>query len=199
MRNDVEIRSLREAPNYNEETREVSGYAIVWDVESRIMWDGEEFVEVIARGAIAEDDLKRYDVKALFNHGRDYLLARSVNGQGTLNLIIDEVGLRFSFVTPNTTWGNDVLELIKRGDLRGCSFAFTVNNGDVEYSRKKDGLCLRTIKRIAELHDVSVVVDPAYLQTTVSARSWEATPAFVDTASHEERKKYIKSILNNNL
>lgn len=199
MNKNIEIRSLRETPNYNEETREVSGYAIVWDVESRIMWDGEEFVEVISRGAITEDDLAKSDVKALFNHRHDYLLARSVNGQGTLGLTIDEVGLRFSFIAPETTWGNDVLELIKRGDLRGCSFAFVVNPGDVEYTRRKDGMCLRVINKIADLHDVSVVVDPAYLQTTVSARSWEAASASVDTASHEERKKYIKSILNNNL
>ena len=199
MSKNIEIRSLRETPNYNEETREVSGYAIVWDVESRIMWDGEEFVEVISRGALTDGDLTKFDVKALFNHNRDYLLARSVNGQGTLGLTIDEVGLRFSFAVPDTTWGKDVLELIKRGDLRGCSFAFVVNRGDVEYTRREDGMCLRIINKIAELHDVSVVVEPAYLQTTVSARSWEASPAFVDTASHEERKKYIKSILNNNL
>ena len=183
MSKNIEIRSLREMPNYNEETREVSGYAIVWGVESRIMWDGEEFVEIIARGAITEDDITKFDVKALFNHKSDYLLARSVNGQGTLNLTIDEVGLRFSFVTPDTTWGKDVLELIKRGDLRGCSFAFVVNRGDVEYTRREDGMCLRVINKIAELHDVSVVVEPAYLQTTVSARSWEAAPASVDTAS----------------
>lgn len=186
----IEIRSLAEAPSVENDSRVIRGYAIVWDVESRILWDGEEFVEVIAKGAVTEELLKRSDVKALYNHKHDYLLARSVNGAGSLSLTIDEHGLAFAFEAPDTTWGNDVLALVRRGDLQGCSFAFTVDSRNVSYSRREDGMPLRRIERIAELYDVSVVVDPAYTQTSVSARCW--APSTGTTAA--ERTEFLKTL-----
>lgn len=186
----IEIRSLSEVPCVDNDSRIIRGYAIVWDVESRVLWDGEEFVEVIARGAVTEELLKRSDVKALYNHKHDYLLARSVNGAGSLALTIDEHGLAFAFETPDTTWGNDVLALVRRGDLQGCSFAFTVDSHSVAYSRREDGMPLRRIERIAELYDVSVVVDPAYTQTSVSARCWASSTG--TTAA--ERTEFLKTL-----
>ena len=187
----IEIRSLAEVPSVESDSRVIRGYAIVWDVESRILWDGEEFVEVIAKGAVTEELLKRSDVKALYNHKHDYLLARSVNGVGSLALTIDDHGLAFAFEAPDTACGNDVLVLVKRGDLQGCSFAFTVDGRSVTYSRREDGMPLRRIERIAELYDVSVVVDPAYTQTSVSARCWAPQPTGTTSA---ERTEFLKTL-----
>lgn len=187
----IEIRSLSEVPSVESGSRVIRGYAIVWDAESRVLWDGEEFVEVIARGAVTEELLKRSDVKALYNHKHDYLLARSVNGTGSLALTIDEHGLAFAFDAPDTTWGNDVLALVRRGDLRGCSFAFTVDSRSVTYSRREDGMPLRRIERIAELYDVSVVVEPAYTQTSVNARCWVPQPTGTTSA---ERADFLKTL-----
>ena len=186
----IEIRSLSEVPSVDNNSGIIRGYAIVWDVESRVLWDGEEFVEVIAKGAVTEELLKRSDVTALYNHNRDYLLARSVNGVGSLSLTIDEHGLAFAFEAPETAWGNDVLALVRRGDLRGCSFAFVVDGRSVTYSRREDGMPLRRIERIAELYDVSVVVTPAYTQTSVSARCW--APSTGTTAA--ERTEFLKTL-----
>ena len=173
MSKNIEIRTISSAPSYSE-GRTISGYAIVFGVESRVLpsWDGS-FIEVIERGAVSDELLRTSDVKALFNHDRNYLLARNVNGEGTLRLSVDDHGLRFEFDAPETTVGNDVLELVKRGDLRGCSFAFTVNEEDVKYTRDGD-IKKRTIHKLSGLYDVSVVVDPAYTQTSVDARSFDA-------------------------
>lgn len=171
----IEIRTNAVAPVAGE-GRTISGYAIVFGVESRVLpsWDGE-FVEIIDRSAVSEELLAQSDVKALFNHVNSMLLARSVNGVGTLSLDIDDHGLRFEFEAPNTSLGNDVLELVKRGDLQGCSFAFTAEESDIEYSRDGDRR-LRRVKKLSGLYDVSVVVDPAYTQTSVDARSFEPLP-----------------------
>lgn len=169
----IEIRSVAEPPVAGE-GRTISGYAIVFGVESRVLWDWEgDFVEIIERGAIDEELLNSSDVTALFNHDRNQLLARSANGAGTLKLSLDDHGLRFEFEAPHTTLGNDILELVRRGDLKGCSFAFTAAAEDVEYSKEHDKR-LRTVKRINALYDVSVVVNPAYTQTSVDARSFES-------------------------
>ena len=173
--NNYEIRSVAEQPVVGE-GRTISGYAIVWDVESRVLWDFDgDFIEVIERGAVDDALIASSDVKALYNHSDNQLLARSVNGSGTLRLSIDDHGLRFEFDAPNTSLGNDVLELVRRGDLRGCSFAFRTDNENVSYSHR-DGVRLRRVKRLLALYDVSVVVEPAYTQTSVDARSWDALP-----------------------
>lgn len=169
-----EIRTLAQPPMVTE-GRTIAGYAIVWDVESRVLWNYDgEFVEIISRGAVDEALLGRSDVKALYNHHADALLARWTNGEGTLRLSVDEHGLRYEFDAPETTTGNDVLELVRRGDLKGSSFAFRANSEDVDYSTTEDGRKLRTVRKLSGLYDVSVVVDPAYTQTSVSARSFEA-------------------------
>lgn len=175
MNKKVEIRTIGEAPVVGE-GRTISGYAIVFDVESRVLasWDGD-FVEVIERGAVDEELLANSDVKALFNHVNSMLLARSVNGNGTLKLQVDEHGLRFEFEAPNTSLGNDVLELVRRGDLQGCSFAFTADEENIKYSRDGDRR-LRRVRKLSGLYDVSVVVDPAYTQTSVDARAFDPEP-----------------------
>lgn len=191
----VEIRSVGEIPVAGE-GRTISGYAVVFGVESRVLWDWDgEFVEIIERGAIDEALINSSDVKALFNHDRDALLARSTNGEGTLKLTLDDHGLRFEFEAPETTAGNDVLELVRRGDLKGCSFAFTAEAENIEYS-KNGAERLRRVKKLSGLYDVSVVVDPAYTQTSVDARSFEPQE---DPKPAEEEEKREENIMSQEL
>lgn len=170
-----EIRTVAQPPQWDEESRKLSGYAIVYDVESRVLWDfcGGEFVETIDRNAVSQELLATSDVKALFNHIESMLLARSVNGKGSLSLTSDEHGLRFEFEVPSTSLGNDVAELVRRGDLQGCSFAFAANESDIVYTTRADGTRHRRVMKISRLADVSIVVDPAYTQTSVSLRSFD--------------------------
>lgn len=191
MNKKVEIRTFAEAPVAGE-GRTISGYAIVFDVESRVLpsWDGD-FVEIIERGAVDEALIAQSDVKALYNHVNSMLLARSVNGNGTLKLSVDDHGLRFEFEAPNTSHGNDVLELVKRGDLQGCSFAFTADEENIKYSREGDRR-LRRVRKLSGLYDVSVVVEPAYTQTSVDARAFDPDPEPVTGRSLAKCREIIQ-------
>jgi HK97 family phage prohead protease len=136
-------------------------------------WGGE-FVETIERTAVTQELIDNADVKCLFNHNREALLARSNKGQGTLKLTLDEVGLRYEFEAPNTIDGDKVLELVRRGDIVGSSFAFSCSGEDAcRYYEDADGMLHRVVSRITGLYDVSPVIDPAYTETSVEARSWE--------------------------
>jgi phage head maturation protease len=80
---------------------------------------------------------------------------------------------------PNTNNANDALELMKRGDITGMSFAFEDDWEDTEngvsYERTAethDGkeVWIRHVKRITGLYDVAIVTHPAYQQTSVATR-----------------------------
>lgn len=161
----VEVRAGEDG----KESRTITGYAMVFESESLDMG----FTEVIRRGAITEELINNSDVIACWMHNPSWMLARSVNGVGTLKLELDDTGLKYTFEAPNTSTGNDVLELIKRGDVKGSSFAFVVAPEGDEWIDRGDGNYIRYINHIAGLYDVSPVVNPAYEGTSVSARSKE--------------------------
>lgn len=187
---EMEIRSFQEQPTATAESRRIEGYALVWGVRSRVIRKrGQRFVEIIEKGAITEELLQRSDVKCVFNHDPEALLARYNRGEGTLKLTLDEVGLHYSFDAPNTVDGDKVLELVRRGDLGGSSFMFATN-GDkgVRYYRE-NGELMRSVDEIALLADVSPVIDPAYTQTSVEARSWEAPEEKIEEPEKTEQRE----------
>ncbi len=160
---DVELRArtieVRAAEN---DGRTVEGYAALYDNTTDMGWYNER----VAPGAFDGSDMK--EVRALFNHNPDHVLA-SVRG-GTLNLEIDERGLKFRFSLPNTAIGNDLVEMVSRGDVSQCSFAFRVEEQEWKVS-DDDGPDLRSITKIGDVYDVSLVTYPAYPDTSVALRS----------------------------
>jgi len=161
------------AANDEGESRKVRGYAAKFNTFSQFLRDGgRRFRETILPGAFDGADIS--DVRALFNHDSNRVLARMKGGEGTLATGIDEVGLWYEFDAPNTTTGNDLLESVRRGDIDQSSFAFTVAPGGDTWERDEDGATFtRTISRIAALFDVSPVTEPAYADTSVAVRSLE--------------------------
>lgn len=152
--------------------RTVFGYAARFSVLSRNLGGPRDpWYEEILPGAFPP--LERQDVRALFNHDKNGVLARSKNGKGTLRLSIDGIGLRYEFTAPETTLGNDLLESLKRGDIDGASFAFTVQD---DRWTKRDGKRIRQIVKIAELHDISVVTEGAYDAASAAARHAPGRP-----------------------
>lgn len=133
------------------------------------------FREKIVPGAFEECDLA--DVIMCFNHNVDAILARTISG--TLYLEVDDIGLRFSFEAPNTSLGNDMLELVRRGDISKCSFRFGVAQDEWVYANEQNGLEVdeRTIFRFSRVVDVSLVVFPAYQDTEASVRHLEERKA----------------------
>lgn len=174
----MEIRSFSEEramPTVIENTRTIEGYAIVFNKESRVMFDVQKkrfFVEVIKRGAVTDDDIKGWDIKALMEHDKSRLLARSFNGSGTLQLSVDDYGVKYRFDAPNTVEGDNALEMIRRRDIFGSSFAYVADEKvNVSYTKRNDGILFREVKKLNRMFDVSPVSDPAYFGTDVNVRS----------------------------
>ena len=160
------------APAEGEEAaakRTVSGYAAVFNSPSEDIG----FIEIIEPGAF-RDAIPTSDIRALFNHDPNLILARTASG--TLKVSEDAKGLRYEFEIPETTFGNDFRIMLQRGDVSQSSFSFTVKeqawetkkmeNGDTQYTRR--------VKKVERLYDVSPVTYPAYPDTEVALRSLEA-------------------------
>lgn len=185
-----EVRSIQQAPTTESDSRRISGYAVVWNSPSRVLRDkGVAFIETIERGAITDELLAKSDVKCLFNHNKESLLARSNKGEGTLSLELDEVGLRYAFDAPHTVDGDKVLELVRRGDIAGSSFKFATIGGTGVRYYKEAGVLHRAVDRVDYLGDVSPVIDPAYTETSVEARSWEAPEDKIEEPEKTEQRE----------
>lgn len=159
-----------------EEGREIVGMPIVYGVPTTIrdFW-GEEFIEVIAPGALDKTDLR--DVRLFVNHDAGSVaLARSKNGNGTMSLTPTPEGLtiRAKLDTENNPEAAALYSAVQRGDMDGMSFAFRVEAD--EWTGLDTDVPTRTIKAISIVHEVSVVNFPAYKATSVSARAEGGSP-----------------------
>lgn len=141
----------------------LEGYAAVFGRWSSKIYG--IFKEKIRAGAFAKT-IREGDIRALFNHDPSFVLGRNKND--TLELKEDKKGLWFRVQLPDTSYAQDVYELVKRGDVTQNSFGFrTVKD---EWN---DAMTERELIE-AELQDVSPVTYPAYPQTKVSARAEQA-------------------------
>lgn len=169
---------VREAAGGEAESRTIAGYAILFDVESDPLWEDNtsEAREIIDSGAITQELLDASDIKFTMYHNRQAILARSNKGVGTLSYAIDAKGVSFEFEAPRTARGDEALELVRRGDLTGCSFAFTTYYFDPEFvscetDKVGDKVVDRyRVKKITGVYDFTLAADPAYSSTSVEAR-----------------------------
>lgn len=191
---------LREPQEGQTESRTVEGTPIVFGVRSVNLtpWsDTREVYEVLEPGCITNELLMRSDVILNLNHSNMVpdVLGRCRNGKGTLSLELreDKVGCRCDL--PHTNNANDTLELMRRGDITGMSFAFEDDWQDsengVSYERTSethDGkeVWLRHVKRITGLYDVAIVTHPAYQQTSVGTREQSES---INAAIDEQLKR----------
>ena len=147
----------------------IRGRAIVYNSRSK---DLGGFPVIISHGAfdhILARQRPKLDVVALWNHDASQLLGRTTSG--TLRLIPDDRGVAFELDPPDTTLGRDLMTLCRRGDIAGCSFAFTVSDAGQRLDHDDEGKPVRYIERADGLFDVSLVTNPAYGATAVSVRS----------------------------
>lgn len=160
----AEFRALDDADTYT-----VEGYATTFDKPYVLMSDAAyEFREVIDRRAFEKCDMS--DVIMQYDHeGR--VFARNRNR--TLDLGIDENGLKIRARLGGTEIGRQLYEEIKGGYTDKMSFAFTVSDQkrDIELIDGRT-VVTRRITGIRKLYDVSAVSMPANESTTISARSW---------------------------
>lgn len=175
---------VREQEDGGTESRTVVGTPIVFGVRSVNLTpynDEREVYEVLEPGCISNDLLMRSDVVFNLNHSNMVpdVLGRFRNGKGTLSLELNENNITCSCDLPRTNNANDALELMRRGDITGMSFAFEDDREDTEngvsYERTPEThngkeVWLRHVKRITGLYDVAIVTHPAYEQTSVYTR-----------------------------
>jgi HK97 family phage prohead protease len=162
----------------------IVGYAAKFGVLSLDLGDFVERIDPGAFGIVAERRGRRkpLETRALWNHDANYPLARY---PGTLSLKVDEVGLRYEFPVPDTSYGRDIAANIRAGIVRGSSFSFTVPSGGDEWS-VEDGRSVRLIRSIDSLLDVSPTTFPAYPDTDVKVaqRSYDAFVRQRDAEAH---------------
>lgn len=176
---------LREPQEGQQESREIEGRPIVFGVRSvnLIPWSSTRKVyEILEPGCISRELLAKSDVILNLNHSNmvpDVLGRFRNSDKDTLSLVLrgDGVGCRCDL--PKTNNANDALELMKRGDITGMSFAFEDDWEDsengVSYEKTNDiedgkEVWLRHVKKITALYDVAIVTHPAYEQTSVGLR-----------------------------
>ena len=188
MNKQLEVRSLGNLELRQEgDSRRIEGRAIVFDSPSVDMG----FTEIIKRGAITQELIDSSDIFLNFNHDDNRILGRSNCGKGSLNVELREDCVYFSIEAPETSLGDEVLAYLKRGDVNKCSFCFWMsgNDEDETWSKSEDGTITRTINHIAGLHDLSIVWNPAYDKTTVSARSLEKLNELREKKEDEPNKE----------
>ena len=192
---------LREPQEGQQESREIEGRPIVFGVRSVNLtpWSSTRKVyEILEPGCISRELLAKSDVILNLNHSNmvpDVLGRFRNSDKDTLSLELRGDGIDCRCDLPRTNNANDALELMKRGDITGMSFAFEDDWEDsengVSYEKTNDiedgkEVWLRHVKKITGLYDVAIVTHPAYEQTTVGLR--EASEA-IDKAIEEQLKR----------
>lgn len=174
----------------DKESRKLTGIVITY----RWLADLGYFKEQFEPGAF-----RRYlgttgsTTRALFEHDHRQLLGSTPNK--TLKLIDSPEALRFELDVVDTSYGNDVLQLVRSGEIRGMSFGFRVIE-DKQRIERNDAGVIRTVLE-AELPEITVTSIPAYKDaTSVSARSIDQ--AVIDAATAlvkpEERVEFNKRV-----
>src|SRR5579885_1148379 len=135
----------------------LAGVASVYNQEFDNGWFRERILPGAFKRVLSEDP----DVRCLFNHNPDNVLARTKNG--TLRLVDKSDGSNYEAdMDPNTTIGRDVGAMVERGDVDGCSFAFSVSKQAWREEKLDDGsIIYRDIEEVDELFDVGPVTYPA--------------------------------------
>jgi len=167
--------------------RHLTGHAAVFNSPTDI---AGYFEEVIERGAFDGCDLT--DVPFFVNHRENKIpLARSRNNNGnsTMKLTVDLTGLAMDarVDTENNQEARAVYSAVERGDVTGMSFAFRVK--EQKWENLDSDYPVRRILKIGKVYEVSVVNDPAYEETDISARDKEALEsarAALDSARSKE-------------
>ena len=178
---------VREPQEGEQESRTIIGMPVLYNVRSVNLtpWsEDREVYEVLEAGFITPELLQRSDVVLNLNHSTKVtdILGRYRNSErDTLMLDLVAQGMACRCALPRTNNANDTLELMRRGDITGMSFAFSDNPHDKESvtyertaERSADGkeVWLRHVRKATGLYDVAIVTHPAYEQTSVVTREF---------------------------
>lgn len=206
---DLELCGLhvRETEVEGVESRTIEGHACVFGQRSvnLVPWSSyREVYEVMEPGCMDDQLIRSSDVVLTSFHNNENIMGRSYMGKGTLQLSLDARGLLVRCELPRTSVADDILELIRRGDITGMSFAYTADEEDstngVSYERvgkSQEGkeVWIRHVKKVTGLYDVTIAGHPAYPQTDIANREvGEAILEAIDAPNREEEERIRKRI-----
>ena len=158
------------------------GYPIVFNSWTEISgWEGH-FLERVDPAAVTKTLAERGDqIKVLFNHGFDPQIGDKPLGKPDV-MEPRDFGLWTETPFADTSYNQDLRELVSTGVIDGMSFRFTVLREEVEtdpepsdYNPK--GLEERTIKEL-RLYEFGPVTFPAYEASTAGVRARDAFQAW---------------------
>ena len=168
----------------------LTGQPIVYNERTDLGW----YDEIIDNGALTDTDLR--DVRFLVNHNTDMIpLARSRNNNANSTMqmeIIDNVGMsiRVDLDTENNSEAKSLYSAVKRGDISGMSFMFTVDEDRWEDIDSEHPT--RHIVKLSKVYEVSAVTFPAYEATSIQARgladALDSAKASLDSVKAEKRE-----------
>lgn len=142
----------------------IEGYITKFNTRSQYMG----FFETVAPTAFDKTLADGHNIFAMYNHNDDKILGSTRTS--SLVLTTDNIGLRFSLtINSNVSYANDTYEMVKSGDIDGCSFGFIMNEDD--WTMQGDGTDLRTLLDIT-LVECTITPFPAYLDSQASCRSF---------------------------
>jgi len=164
----------------------ITGTPIVFEQETDLGW----YRESIDKDALMETDLK--DVRFLIGHNTSMIpLARSRNNNenSTMQMVVTDRGMeiRVDLDTENNADARALYSAVKRGDMSGMSFMFTVDKDaweDIDTDSPK-----RTILSIRKVFEVSAVAFPAYEGTDIQAASEGETLDSVKASLESARRQ----------
>lgn len=177
-----ELRALQE----ESDEMIIEGYAAVFETETDLGW----CKEIISRDAFNECNMS--DCVLKYNHNDNCLiLARTRNK--SLELLVDNKGLKIRAKLIDTTQNRDIYKMIKAGLLDKMSFAFSVRKQEWDYEND-----VRRITDISQLFDVSVVDVPAYEDTEIYARDKDGYEKekneYIEEKTEKEKLKLLLSL-----
>lgn len=185
------------------ESRTIEGYVLKFGVRSVLLRDWwNPYYEILEPGCVTREMLDKCNIPLTMFHDRELVIARSKNGKGTLNYTVDGLGTQFNADVARTADGDKALELVRRGDLDGCSFVYSTDEMDpeavtYEASGEKDAdgndILLRHVWRIDSITDFTLTGNAAYEQTECVAREAPDGYTFDRTAMKMVREADVKS------
>ena len=161
----IELRTEQE----DERVAYIEGYPIVFNQET----DMGEWREVIDPATVSDEKMLR-DVALMVGHDFGSIPlahSRRNNGSGTMQLTAADEGvfMRAALDVEGNPKAKEAYSAVKRGDLSGMSFAFTVN--EERWEDLDTDKPLRRITGFGRIFEVSLVAFPAYPGTSVQAAS----------------------------
>lgn len=194
--NDMELRFVDfTVDTSDDDSLKVKGYVNEVGKYSHTLGVRKKFKERILPGAFTRALSQDNDIHFLAEHDANKILASTRNN--SLKLVEDSKGLYMEADISATSYGKDYHTLIKDGILRNMSFGFNVLKD--KWKKLNDGTYTRDISEL-RLFEVSVVTNPAYPQSTISARGFNIIedvdiPADVENMEENNMEKRKEEVV----